>query len=208
MQAKLIYVHDPMCSWCWAFSPVFERLRQDLPAPLTVTRLLGGLAPDDDAPMPVPLQDYLQATWRRIMVEVPGTRFNFAFWTDCVPRRSTWPACRAVIAARRQDPGSEEAMIRAVQQAYYLDARNPSVTATLVALAAESGLEPDAFRRDLDAPATRAELVAEIDAARRLGADSFPSLRLEVDGHVAAIAVDYRDPAPMRAAIGACISGR
>ena len=22
----LIYVHDPMCSWCWGFRPTFERL--------------------------------------------------------------------------------------------------------------------------------------------------------------------------------------
>jgi putative protein-disulfide isomerase len=201
MQARLIYVHDPMCSWCWAFSPVFERLRCQLPDALATTRLLGGLAPDDDAPMPASLRDYLEATWHRITREVPGTRFNFAFWTDCVPRRSTWPACRAVIAARRQDPASEDTMIRAIQQAYYLEARNPSDTETLLALAAGAGLDTDAFRRALHAPATRAELATEIDTARRLGADSFPSLRLQVDGRVAAIPVDYRDPAPIRSAI-------
>jgi putative protein-disulfide isomerase len=201
MQATLIYVHDPMCSWCWAFAPVLERLQRELPAVVTTTRLLGGLAPDDDAPMTAAMRDYLQTTWRRIMATVPGTRFNFDFWENTRPRRSTWPACRAVIAARGQSGDAEARMILAIQQAYYLQARNPSDAATLIALASEIGLDSDAFARSLDAPSTQAELAAEIQAARQLGADSFPSFRLRIGGRTLAIAIDYRDTAPMCAAI-------
>jgi putative protein-disulfide isomerase len=208
MQARLIYIHDPMCSWCWAFSPLFTRLRQRLPEAVRSARLLGGLAPDDDAPMPSAMRDRIEATWRRIAVEVPGTRFNFAFWTDCKPRRSTWPACRAVIAARSQDPDREATMIRAIQQAYYLEARNPSDQATLIALAAENGLDADVFAETLDAPSTRATLADEIALARRLGVSSFPSLRLQANGHVMEIPVDYRDPEPMRKAIIAGLATR
>ncbi|MFH7428999.1 DsbA family protein, partial [Pseudomonas syringae pv. tagetis] len=28
MSARLIYVMDPMCSWCWAFAPVADALVQ------------------------------------------------------------------------------------------------------------------------------------------------------------------------------------
>ena len=63
---RLIYVHDPMCSWCWGFRPNFENLCKQLPAGLSVNRLLGGLAPDNDQPMPAELQSKLQDTWRRI----------------------------------------------------------------------------------------------------------------------------------------------
>ena len=48
---------------------------------------------------------------RRIEGRIPGVRFNFDFWTHCTPKRSTYPACRAVIAARAQDPTLDEAMI-------------------------------------------------------------------------------------------------
>jgi protein-disulfide isomerase-like protein with CxxC motif len=53
-----------------------------------------------------------------------GTEFNFDFWTKCQPRRDTYKACRAVIAASQQN--AEEAMIEAIQKAYYLRAMNPS----------------------------------------------------------------------------------
>ncbi|MDH5427723.1 MAG: DsbA family protein, partial [Nitrospirota bacterium] len=28
MSPTLIYVADPMCSWCWGFSPVLEEIRR------------------------------------------------------------------------------------------------------------------------------------------------------------------------------------
>lgn len=196
--AMLVYVHDPMCSWCWGFAPTLARLRERLPPEIGFRRLLGGLAPDSDQPMPEALQAQLQATWRRIAERIPGTRFNHDFWTRCRPRRSTWPACRAVIAARSLDPTSEAPMIRAIQEAYYLQARNPSEDAVLVALARELGLPADAFAQRLNAPQTQQALAAEIAETQRLGVTGFPSLILET-GPASRwpIAVDYTDAEAM-----------
>ncbi|MCB1775193.1 MAG: DsbA family protein [Gammaproteobacteria bacterium] len=195
--ATLVYVHDPMCSWCWAFAPTFWQLSDQLPAAVSVRRLLGGLAADSDQPMPRDMRDYLQATWQRIAEQVPGTRFNADFWHNCEPRRSTWPACRAVIAVRRMDARLEEDMITAIQQAYYLQARNPSNTETLVELAIELGLDGDRFARLLDDQDTRGELSRERQQAHALGADSFPSLRLLIGTSAWQVPVDYSGTASM-----------
>ncbi|MDX1594202.1 MAG: DsbA family protein [Gammaproteobacteria bacterium] len=197
MHATLVYVHDPMCSWCWAFRPTWQRIVAGLPAGIAVRRLLGGLAPDTDHPMPETMRASLQATWRRIQETVPGTRFNFDFWSRCAPRRATYPACRAVIAAGLQDRAREEAMIEAIQSAYYLEARNPSDDATLVALAGELGLDARRFADDLAAPQVQAELQRQIAEARALGADSFPTLVLVDDDGVHLLPHDYNDPAPV-----------
>jgi len=195
--AVLIYVHDPMCSWCWGFSPVLDRLMSDLPNEVGVRRLLGGLAPDSAVPMPDTTRDYVQGQWRRVQQVIPGTEFNFDFWTRCAPRRSTYPACRAVIAARSQGRHFDPAMTRAIQRAYYLEARNPSDIATLVDLARETGLDPELFEHDLESSATRRQLDDEIAEARTLGVRGFPSLVMEVDGTHQAVAVRYRDHRPM-----------
>jgi putative protein-disulfide isomerase len=197
MPATLHYVHDPMCSWCWGFRPTLHRLLAELPPGLRTARLLGGLAPDTDRPMPAELRERLQQTWRRIEEHIPGTRFNHSFWTRCSPRRSTYPACRAVIAARRQDPALDAAMTRAIQHAYYLEARDPSDRDTLLALARKIGADPEEFARVLDAPETRAELEREIATARGMGVEGFPSLVLERDGSRWRIPVDYKRPGPM-----------
>lgn len=195
-----------MCSWCYAFGPVWKALQERLPAAVEVRRWLGGLAPDTDEPMPEPMREHLQATWRRIETRVPGTRFNFEFWTRCQPRRSTYPACRAVIAAREQGATYDEAMTSAIQRAYYREARNPSDEETLVALADELGLDVDRFRRVLSDSATQARLEEEIEMAHRLGAHGFPSLVLESPQGLRPIPVDYCDPRPMLATLQALAS--
>ena len=148
------------------------------------------------------MRQYLQQTWQRIQQRIPGTRFNFDFWRNCKPRRSTWPACRAVIAARALDPAAETAMITAIQHAYYRDARNPSDDTTLIALAVDIGLDSAAFARQLADPATQRALDDEMAQARQMGVSGFPSLRLRTANGVWPVTVDYTDTAPMLDAIG------
>jgi len=196
--STLIYVHDPMCSWCWGFRPALAQLRSLLPPEVAFARLLGGLAPDSEQPMPEAMQSKLQDTWRRIQQRIPGSEFNFDFWRDCRPRRSTYPACRAVIAARQLDAQCEDAMILAIQQAYYLRAMNPSDADTLVQLASELGLDRDAFARLLRNEQVEQQLQDEIARARAIGAHSFPSLVLQTGpASYWPVGVQYTDPQGM-----------
>jgi putative protein-disulfide isomerase len=197
MQDTLYYVHDPMCSWCWGFEPTRARLFAALDGRITITRLVGGLAPDSDEPMPDAMRQGLQQTWRRIQQMIPGTEFNFAFWTDCAPRRSTYPADRAVIAARMQSDDFDQPMTARIQRAYYLEARNPSDNETLIALAADIGLDVECFASDLVDTTTQQKLLAEILTARRLGIDSFPSLAVASAGNLTHIGLNYTDAEAM-----------
>ena len=181
MTAKLYYVHDPMCSWCYAFRSSLTRLLEDLPKEIEVIRLLGGLARDSEEPMPEETRAYVIDNWKRIEQYVPDTKFNYDFWQQCKPRRSTWLACRAVIAARNQGSEFDLAMTHAIQDAYYQQARNPSDISTLIELAQELGLDKNRFSEDLKSPETDETLQQEIKQSRILGLNNFPSL-LFVDG--------------------------
>ena len=175
----LYYVHDPMCSWCWGFRPVWEEILAQLPADIEVKYLLGGLAPDSDEPMPQSMQEDIAGYWQKVQRHIPHTEFNFDFWDQCEPRRSTYPACRAVIAARKQQPTQEREMIKLIQTAYYLKAKNPSDDETLIALAVDLGLDKSQFTQDLNSPETQQQLQKEIQFSRTIGAQGFPSLIIE-----------------------------
>jgi len=193
----LYYVHDPMCSWCWGFAPVLKDLLEKLPDGIRVQRLLGGLAPDTAAPMPKDMRQTIEATWHRIQQSIPGTQFNFDFWTQCAPRRSTWPACRAVIAARMQGDVFDVRMTKAIQLAYYTQARNPSDASTLIELSDELGLDAQLFVEALVGKSVQQQLQAEIALSRQLHATSFPSLVLKTSSTEWRIPVDYNDSTPM-----------
>ncbi|PVV17194.1 MAG: hypothetical protein B6D74_18595 [gamma proteobacterium symbiont of Ctena orbiculata] len=101
------------------------------------------------------------------------------------------------MAARILDPGAEEKMILAIQQAYYLEARNPSDDSTLGELAREIGLDEQRFNELLNHQATQQKLETEIAETLRLGVRSFPSLVLQLGQGMWPVAVDYLTPEPM-----------
>jgi len=188
---RLYYIHDPMCSWCWAFRPVWQELKKQLPTAIGVSYILGGLAPDCHQPMALGLQRQIQQHWHTIEQRVPGTMFNFEFWQKNTPRRATYPACRAVIAAKYQGAAHEDAMILAIQHAYYLHAKNPSDNDVLLACAASLNLDMQRFELDFHSHACKQQLMADIRMCQELGAEGFPSLVLDVNREYHFIAVDY-----------------
>jgi len=197
MQDTLIYIHDPMCSWCWGFEPTRRKIFEAVAGKMQIRRMVGGLAPDSDAPMPAAMRSMLQQAWHRIEQTIPGTKFNFEFWEKCSPRRSTYPANRAVIAAREQGDEYDAKMTARIQRAYYLEAKNPSDNSTLIELAADIGLDSEQFSASLVADSTQEKLSAEIQATREMGIDSFPSMVvLKTDG-LRHIGLNYTHPEAM-----------
>ena len=198
MNTTLYYIHDPMCSWCWGYRPVWQQIQENLPAEVNVEYLLGGLAPDTDQPMPEDMQHAIQGYWEKIHTLL-GTEFNFDFWTLNTPRRSTYIACRAVIAAKNQ--GLEYEMIEAIQRAYYLKAMNPSDSDILLQIAwdlyaQELPMDLDQFSNELNHPATQQTLNEQMALIATLPASGFPSLVLKSGDKLDAITRDYSNPQP------------
>ena len=190
---QLYYLHDPMCSWCWGFKPTWDIVTKQLRGKIKINFLLGGLALDSDEDMPLQTRDYVQSNWRRIEEKIPGTKFNYDFWSKCKPRRSTYPACRAVISARIQNPDCESSMISAIQKCYYLEAQNPSDEDVLVRLALELGLDAEKFHFDLSSEIVNKTLLAEISLAKSLEMRRMPSLCLQTGRKLRTISLDFLD---------------
>lgn len=194
----LYYIHDPMCSWCWGFRPTWEALKTMLAERVCISYVAGGLAEDCDKPMPAALQEAIQQHWRMIQLQL-DIPFNFDFWTQNTPRRSTYTSCRAAIAAGYQ--GRQEAMIEAIQIGYYLRALNPSDLSVLILLSAQIGLNTVQFEKDLHSSQVAAEFERQRQFANKLPISDFPSLALQVGNTPYEIAIDYKRPARMFADI-------
>lgn len=204
--ASLIYVHDPMCSWCFGFSKTLTTVLDQLPNGIKVKRLLGGLAPDSNELMPEATRNMVRQNWQRIEQAIPGVHFNYDFWDNCEPRRATYPACRAVIAARQQGETFDAVMTDQIQQAYYQQARNPSNDSTLIELAVEIGLDQEPFCHDLTSNETEQILLQEINQSRSLGVNGFPSLVMECNGRYELVHTNYTDADLMLNQINAILS--
>jgi len=180
-----------MCSWCWAFRPIWLKVLSELPSHINISYLLGGLAPDSSSPMPLETQKYVQDNWIKIQKTVPGTEFNYNFWTLNEPRRSTYLSCRAVISAKKQHPNFEALMIKGIQKAYYLNAQNPSNEDTLSKIAQDIGLNKESFQVDLKSIEINKLLLDQIKMTKTMPISGFPSLVLVKEGLIKRIKIDY-----------------
>jgi putative protein-disulfide isomerase len=191
--ATLYYIYDPMCSWCWGFRPVWNQLQLALDGKVHIQYVLGGLATDTQQPMPESMQHSIRSNWQRIQKEIPGIEFNYDFWSACKPRRSTYQSCRAVIACRMQRPELERDMILAIQQAYYLEAKNPSELDVLVSVAKQAGLDVPQFTNDIHSELCQNTLLTEVQFCRDIYIESFPSLVLKTEDSYTTLDIDYNN---------------
>jgi len=191
----LFYVHDPMCSWCYGYKPVLNTILKQLNNKIEVKFLLGGLAADTEILMPLNMQTKIKSNWRNIEETIPGTTFNYDFWTKCSPKRSTYPACRAVIAAGKQHIKHQSLMINAIQYAYYLNAQNPSNYDVLYDIAEKINLNKSEFENDIHSENTNEQLHQQIALSQSIGANSFPSIFLLHKEQYHQIVLDYTNAA-------------
>lgn len=186
-----------MCSWCYGFKPTWNKIQEKLPSTVKVEYVLGGLAPDSNLPMSEETKLIVKGAWEKIG-DMLGTEFNFSFWNKNTPRRSTYPACRAVLAARTQN--FEKEMITAIQHGYYLRALNPSDDNILIQIATElknalteQEIDVDQFTLDLNSDEIEQELADQISLSRRLTQRGFPSLVLRHNNYTYFLEHDYQD---------------
>ncbi|MFK5950378.1 MAG: DsbA family protein [Methylococcales bacterium] len=188
---NLYYIHDPMCSWCYAFDTVLKQVQGEIPTAIKVVKVLGGLAPDTTEIMPESLAAMIESNWQKIEQTVPNVRFNFDFWKINQAIRSTYPACRAVLTAKKQGADFEDKMITQIQWAYYQNAENPSLDKTLIKCAKQIELDSLLFISDYHSGSINKQLLQQIQFSRRLGVSTYPSLCLEINQRVLPIKIDY-----------------
>lgn len=174
----LWFFADPMCSWCWGFSPVIEVLRSAYRDRLNVALVMGGLRPGTTAPMTTTQREEILHHWQQVH-ERTGQPFRFegALPTDFI--YDTEPAARAVVTAGGLDPAQTFATYHAIQQAFYAEGRDVTQPDVLAELVARQGIEATRFLHAFESDEARAKTQAHFAHSRKAGVKGFPCLILQ-----------------------------
>ena len=205
MNAPILwYFADPMCSWCWGFSPVVEALRDAYRDRLKVALVLGGLR-HETTPMTATQRDEILHHWHAVH-ERTGQPFRFEGALPAGFVYDTEPTCRAVAAMGGIDPAQVFPLFRAIQSAFYAQGRDVTQPAVLAELAAGLGVDAAAFLRAFASDAARARTQAHFRQARQAGVRGFPALILQRDAQLAPISNGCQPLDAVRAALDAALS--
>jgi putative protein-disulfide isomerase len=175
MTQILIYVADPMCSWCWGFSPVMDQVLSRFGERLPVRLIVGGLRPGTVDPMDDAMRTSIRDHWNHVH-EASGQPFDFAFFDRERFVYDTEPACRAVVATRKIAPSNAMLMLKRAHRAFYAENTDVTDRAVQCDLAVEIGLERADFEAAFDDEDTLAETRNDFAIAHQSGITGFPTL--------------------------------
>jgi putative protein-disulfide isomerase len=174
--AHLLYVADPMCSWCYGFSPVITAVADHFgQRGVPVKVLMGGLRLGNTKPMRADYRDYIRSAWTRVAAAT-GQPFDHAFFERESFTYDTEPACRAVVAMRALAPDQTLAYLSAVSRAFYAANRDTTALAVLAAIAAEHGQDRDQFEGALATDDVKHATLGDFVTASEAGIRGFPTL--------------------------------
>jgi putative protein-disulfide isomerase len=194
---KLVFVGDPMCSWCYGFGKEMKTIVDAMPD-LDVRVVVGGLAAGSTQVLDDAGKQFRLTHWARVE-QLSGAQFN----REALLARTnfvydTEPVCRAVVTARLIEPSVNLLNVfGAFQRAFYVDGADTTDGEVLAGIGAsalkDAGFDVDA-RTFLDVWAsneTKQAARADFARARELRVSGFPSLFLEREGKIVPLTSGY-----------------
>lgn len=171
----LIYFTDPMCSWCYGFSPVIDQIRRAYGNALPIRIVLGGLRPGTDTPMTDEARKSIVGHWNHVH-EASGLPFDPAVLDRPGFVYDTDPAARAVVVARREGEDLAARYLAAAQRAFYAESRDVSSPEVLGDLAEGFGLDREAFLATWASEEVKQETWRDYAISQNAGVKGFPTL--------------------------------
>ncbi len=185
MEKELIFVLDPMCSWCWGFAPVIDELHSTLVDEYKFSLVLGGLRTKGEMSWNERSKEYLKGHWKQVSQRT-GQAFSYTLFEKEFFDYDTYPACKAVITVRELF-GTQKAFayLHTIQEAFYTRAEDITNINVLCDLLQTVDLDSTTFRDFFESD--RAQLLLEHDFAKAhsMGANAFPSVVvIDEEGHM------------------------
>lgn len=171
----LIYFADPMCSWCWGFSPVIDELRDKFGQSLPIRVIMGGLRPGTTEPLTETSKSEIREHWEHVH-EASGQPFDFSFFERQGFIYDSEPPSKAVVAMRRRSMSDALDFLKRTHAAFYAENRDVTSEQVLADLAAEGGVDRDDFLQSLHSEEIKTETWTDFQIAQRAGVRGFPCL--------------------------------
>lgn len=182
--AEVIFVGDPMCSWCYGFGPQLTKLRAELKG-VPFSMIMGGLR-DGEIFDEAKLKNHLKY-WQAVH-ETTGLPFDATALSQKDFNYTTEPACRAVVTVRSLESSKEYSAYAALQKAFYAEGRDITREEVIAEVIASIGFDIMAFSIMFRSDEMKKATAADKQKARTYGVSSFPTLIvIDRQGHLSQI---------------------
>lgn len=192
-EKTLIYIGDPMCSWCYGFAPEISEIQEKLPEDIGFELVVGGLRPYGTETMKE-LKGFLTHHWEDVS-QRSGQPFRYDILDQSELLYDTEPACRAVVTMQTLKPEVDLDYFKTIQKGFYYHNFDPSQTSTYSTQATEFGIDAQKFTLLFESEEMKRKTKMQFGYARKIGANSFPTVLLEINGKHRVVTKGYDNAA-------------
>ncbi len=175
---KLIYVGDPMCSWCYGIAPEWQKLKADYKDKVQIDYVMGGLRPYFDKPISE-MKDFLADHWKHVH-EASGQEFSYGILDRSDLNYDTEPPSRAVVVIKELKPDAVGDFFVEIQKLFYVQNKDMNQSESYHGILNTMGIATDAFDNMFHTKEIKEATKAEFDNAKLLGVTSFPTVLLQI----------------------------
>ncbi|MGH1537819.1 MAG: DsbA family protein [Gammaproteobacteria bacterium] len=186
---QLVYFASPMCSWCWGFSPVIQKIKA-LNKVDNIRLVLTPFRIDTTQPMDDALRNYVLGQWQKVH-HTTEQSFDFRFAMPEEFIYNTRLVCLAIKAFNKQLPQQEFEYLHALQQAFYVENKDLTNQAVLIDIAEKFALDTKRFSDDLMSSEVSIALEEDFVLCQQLAVQSYPTLMTEKFGNYSVLVAGY-----------------
>lgn len=187
-ETTIIYVGDPMCSWCYGFAPEITKAKAHYPE-AQFKIVMGGLRPQGTETMKE-LGDFLKEHWEQVH-EASGQPFSYDILKDKGFVYDTEPACRATVVAREMNHEVELDFFKAVQHLFYVENKNPAEVENYASIVKKFGLDLDKFTSLFSSEEMKNKTKEDFALASQMGVRGFPAVVVSHNGELHLVCKGY-----------------
>lgn len=191
-----IYVYDPLCGWCYGFSPVITKLHEEYSGKATFEVIAGGMVRGDRVGPLSDIADYLQEAYKTVE-EMTGVQFGQPYldelFGDADMIMDSEPGCLAQTVIIQYKPDQAIAFAAAIQKAIYSHGMPPDNQEKIIDLLVAHGIEREVAHTAFSDNNLYQKMINGFSRSEGMDVRGFPTLLLEMDSQRYVLSRGYTD---------------
>lgn len=187
----VIYVGDPMCSWCWGMALELEKFQAHCRERQVEFQIkVGGLRPGGGDPWDTKMKEFLRHHWDQVH-EVSAQPFNYGLLELEEFNYDTTPACQLVVASRKWLGPGDLGFFAALQKRFYVDSKDLSIIENIRKICTQYAMDFQEFKLHFESEKVKKATEQDFSETRAWGVRGYPTVVLNDQGNLQALAHGY-----------------
>ena len=189
---KFIFIADPMCSWCYGFTPVMDRILKDYPD-ISIDTCTGKYLPDKKEPISEQRIKFMKIAWETVE-ERTGQPFNLSF-KFIKPEFifNTHNACIALNAMKLINPELSFKYLKQLQYAFFIENSDITDKRIVTELVKFYNIPVKDFSIKLNSKETISATQNSYERTQAFGVKGLPTLLGEKNGNITKLSEGYHE---------------